>query len=275
MLLIFTDLDGTLLNPDDYQYEPALPVLGRLKDHRVPVIAVTSKTRREVEALYQVLELRAPFITENGSGVFIPMGDRRFVLPDTEIWNDYHLLRLGCTYDDARNGLQTISAKLGASLSGFGDLSVDEIIQRTGLAADDAKLAKTRDFTEPFVTPQTIPSDQLADAIQAAGFQVVRGDRFSHLIGKQAGKGTASRLLIQAYQTANPGRSLTTIGLGNSPNDRDMLEVVDIPIVVPGHNGPHPGLVGSGWQVAPAVGSQGWAIAVNDWCDRLLNESAE
>ncbi|MEQ8755571.1 MAG: hypothetical protein RID09_18920 [Coleofasciculus sp. G1-WW12-02] len=53
------------------------------------------------------------------------------------------------------------------------------------------------------------------------------------------------------------------MGLGNSPNDLEMLKAVDIPVIVPGNKGIHPGLSGKGWQVAP--GSQGWAEAVSSY----------
>jgi mannosyl-3-phosphoglycerate phosphatase len=272
LLLIFTDLDGTLLNPEDYRYEPAIPVLKRLKALNIPVIPVTSKTRQEVEVLRQALDLTGPFITENGSGVFVAAGDRQFQITATESWGPYNLLRLGCTYEEARQGLIIVSRRLEQTLRGFGDLSLDELIERTGLSSDEAKLAKARDFTEPFVTPKTVPPDVIEDVVQASGFRVVVGDRFSHLIGRGAGKGKAARLLTDAYQmpVSGPNQLLTTIGLGNSPNDRDLLEAVDIPIIIPGRDGPHPGLVGRGWQVGPTAGAQGWAKVVNQLCDRLL-----
>ena len=262
MRLIFTDLDGTLLNQDDYRYDPVLPVLETLKAQGVPVVPVTSKTRREVEELCKAMDLREPFITENGSGVFIPLGDTRFTLSAAEPWEDYHLLKLGCTYAEARAGLKTLSQRLGEPLRGFGDLSVEEVQERTGLSQEEAELAKTRDFTEPFVTPSHIAPEAIKAAAQDAGFRVTVGDRFSHLISPNAGKGRAAKLLIEAYQSNYPNETIQTIGLGNSPNDRDMLEVVDHPIIVPGKNGPHPGLTGQNWAVAPAPGSQGWAEAV-------------
>ncbi|MCU0535678.1 MAG: HAD-IIB family hydrolase, partial [Hydrococcus sp. Prado102] len=60
--LIFTDLDGTLLNQDDYAYEAAIPVLEKLKTQQIPVVPVTSKTRQEVETLRQEIKLEDPFI---------------------------------------------------------------------------------------------------------------------------------------------------------------------------------------------------------------------
>lgn len=267
MLLIFTDLDGTLLNQDDYRYDPVLPVLEQLKQRTIPVVPVTSKTRREVEELCKALDLNEPFITENGSGVFIPLGDTRFTLKAAKPWEGHNLLQLGCTYKEARSGLRTVERLLsddlkGEPLRGFGDLSVAEVRAHTGLPEEEAVLAKTRDFTEPFVTPKQVEPQTIRAAAQEAGFKVTVGDRFSHLISPNAGKGRAAKLLIEAYQAKYPAETITTIGLGNSPNDRDMLEVVDKPIVVPGKQGPHSGLTDRGWPIAPAPGSQGWAEAV-------------
>jgi len=271
VLLILTDLDGTLLNQDDYRYDPVIPVLARLQQHGVPVVPVTSKTRREVASLRDALKLRDPFITENGSGVFVDPHDDRFNLDDAETWEGYRLLRLGCTYAAARRGLQAVAEKLGEPLRGFGDLSVVEVQQRTGLPEADAVLAKLRDFTEPFITPTHIPTAQIEAAVQAAGFRVTVGDRFSHLIGSRAGKGQAALRLLHAYQKSFPNETITTVGLGNSPNDLDLLEVVAQPIVVPGKRGPHPQLAERGWPIAPAPGSQGWAEAVQALSDRLLS----
>lgn len=267
MLLIFTDLDGTLLNQDDYRYDPVLPVLDLLKQKAIPVVPVTSKTRREVEELCKELDLNEPFITENGSGVFIPPGDTRFVLEEAQPWEGHNLLKLGCTYEEARAGLSQVATLLaeplqGELLRGFGDLTVAEVQERTGLPESEAMLAKTRDFTEPFVTPKHVDPDAIRAAAKTAGFKVTVGDRFSHLISPNAGKGRAAKLLMDAYQAKYSTEIITTIGLGNSPNDRDMLEVVDQAIVVPGRNGPHPGLTNRGWEIAPAPGAQGWADAV-------------
>ena len=267
MLIIFTDLDGTLLNQDDYRYDAAVPVLERLQELKIPVVPVTSKTRAEVELLREELQLTDPFIVENGSGVFVPLDERRFIVTNPQVASSYHLERLGCTYTEAREGLKKISQILATSLHGFGDLTVAEVREKTGLTVAEAQRAKTREFTEPFVTPQQIPADQLKQTVQEQDFQVVVGDRFSHLIGNTAGKGKAVRWLLEQYQSAD---RIVTVGLGNSPNDLGMLEVVDYPIIIPGNKGPHSGLTGRGWEVAPAPGCQGWAEAVTAIYKRLL-----
>ena len=272
-LIIFTDLDGTLLNQEDYDYKPALPALEELKARQIPVVPVTSKTRQEVEALREALALSDPFIVENGSAVFVPLDSQHFVLPAVEKDKGYYLKRLGCTYAEARQGLKAVAAALGEDLRGFGDLTEAEIERLTRLPLDEVKRAKAREFTEPFITPRRLSPEQLKQAVLAQGFRVVVGDRFSHLIGAQAGKGRAVKWLEQLYQGV-PGEKLVTVGLGNSPNDLEMLETVDFPIIIPGGNGPHPGLAGRGWEVASVPGSQGWAEAVAAICAQLIPRSS-
>ncbi|MEQ8997316.1 MAG: HAD-IIB family hydrolase [Coleofasciculus sp. B1-GNL1-01] len=261
-LIIFTDLDGTLLDSETYSYQKAIPVLNTLKDNQVPVIPVTSKTRLEVETLCQSLKLNHPFIVENGSGIFVPLDYNPLTLPKSNPWAGYHLHRLGCTYAEARRGLEKIATVLNEPLRGFGDMSEAEICHLTGLSWDEAKQAKAREFTEPFLTPDKTTPERLNEIVQDLGYRIVVGDRFCHLIGAGAGKGKAVQWLVDSYQSAQPDAKITTLGLGNSPNDLEMLEAVDIPIIVPGNKGIHPGLSGKGWQVAPAPGSQGWAEVV-------------
>jgi mannosyl-3-phosphoglycerate phosphatase len=272
--LVFTDLDGTLLNHDDYGYDAALPMLKWLRDHQVPVIAVTSKTRLEVEELLCALSLQEPFVVENGSGIFIPLADPRFdwaiaaQISEQVYQQDQRYIRLclGCTYTQARQGLRRLSEHLEMPLQGFGDWSLAEVSDRTGLSPSNAQKAQTREFSEPFVNPGIDPT-YLEQAVAKLGFHVLVGDRFCHLLGAGAGKGRAVQLLCQCYAAKHPQTPLITVGLGNSPNDLTLLEVVDIPIIIPGSQGPHPDLVDRGWQVAPAAGAKGWALAMAQVCN--------
>lgn len=262
MFIIFTDLDGTLLNQDDYRYDAALPILSNLKKEQIPVIPVTSKTRAEVEYLRREIGLNDPFIVENGSGIFIPQNDARFKLNNTIIKGEYHLKQLGCDYAEARAGLKKVAQTLGTDLQGFGDLTTQDIINLTGLSLEEAKLAKTRDFTEPFVTPQNFTADEIKNAVTKNGFKVVVGDRFSHLISINSDKGKAVNWLMENYQF--PDQEIVTIGLGNSPNDLAMLENVQIPIVIPSKKGIHPNLARRNWKIAPFAGCKGWAVIVEE-----------
>ena len=73
-LIVFTDLDGSLLDGTTYSYEAATPALTALREQGIPLVLVSSKTRAEMEPLRQRLVHHDPFIVENGGAVFIPHG---------------------------------------------------------------------------------------------------------------------------------------------------------------------------------------------------------
>jgi len=266
--IVFTDLDGTLLNARDYRYDAAIPTLDRLKAAGIPTIPVTSKTRAEVELLRREIGLSDPFVVENGSGIFIADDDDRFSIETDMRADGYRIVPLGGGYAEARDRVARLGEALGVELGGFGDLTPEDLCDLTGLAIEDAKRAQTRDFTEPFVTPRELSSADIAAAAASLGFKVVVGDRFSHAIDPQSGKGVAVRALLDAYQY--PAGELAIVGLGNSPNDLPMLVAVPRPIVIPDETGaPHPGLAGRGWTLAKQHGCAGWALAVGEILDEL------
>ena len=68
-LVVFSDLDGTLLDHYTYSFEDARPALGRLRAAGVPLVLCTSKTRAEIAPLRDALRNTHPFISENGGAV--------------------------------------------------------------------------------------------------------------------------------------------------------------------------------------------------------------
>ena len=73
----------------------------------------------------------------------------------------------------------------------------------TGLTLDAVKRAKAcESFQNPLLLPQSVDLEQLERVAQQQGFRVLVGDRFSHLLGSGAGKGRATRWLIERYLTS-------------------------------------------------------------------------
>jgi len=79
--LVFTDLDGTLLDHDTYSWAAAAPALEELQRREIPLIFCTSKTDAEVQALRRAMGNSHPFIVENGGAIVIPPGFFRPVPP--------------------------------------------------------------------------------------------------------------------------------------------------------------------------------------------------
>lgn len=264
-MVIFTDLDGTLLDGSTYSFDAAQEALDELHTRSVPIVMVSSKTRAEIEPLRARLRNEHPFIVENGGAVIVPSGYFPFQLTSATVRNHYSIVELGTSYALLRQALKEIAQELEVELRGYGDMPVEEIVMRTGLSRQEAELAKQRDYDEPFVVDnERCTLDALTQAITARGLRWTKGDRFHHLMGVQD-KGEAVRYLIECYhrQADHHRDPLITVGIGNSLNDLPMLKAVDRPILVQQPNGSYEqdiellGLIH-----APGPGPIGWNRAV-------------
>lgn len=264
-IVILSDLDGTLLDALTYSYQAANPALDELRARGIPLILASSKTRAEMEPIRFNLDHRDPFIVENGGGIFIPKGFFTFPLDGTVLRGPYQVIELGAPYARLRTALKEIAQNLEVRIKGFGDMPVEEIVERTGLTHAEAILAKQREYDEPFVIEG--PSawiDEVQRQAEARGLTCTKGGRFHHLLGP-SDKGQACRYLIDCFrrQYARNGLRLLTVGLGDSLNDSPMLTVVDRPILVQKLDGSYD----SGVQLpnllrAHGIGPAGWNWAV-------------
>ncbi len=270
-LVVFTDLDGTLLDHDTYDWAPASEALDACRRRGVPVILVSSKTRAEMEVLRAALDLPWPVVSENGGGIAFPEGAPLAPPPEAEPAEGGRILRLGAAYATVVRALRAIRRDLGRpDLRGFSDMDVHEIARRTGLDLESAERAAAREYDEPLVTDRDPAEDlaPLAEAARARGLQATAGGRFLHLFGG-CDKGEAVRRLLDRLRARHPG--LRSAALGDGPNDRPMLEQVDVPVLVPG-SGPLPvdRHALPGLRIARAPGPAGWNRAVLD----LLEEDS-
>src|SRR4029079_3591646 len=144
-LIVFTDLDGSLLDGTTYSYKAATPALTALRELGIPLVLVSSKTRAEMEPLRRRLAHSDPFIVENGVAVFIPHGLFDFPLERMRTRSPYQVIELGLPYHMLREVLKQIEDAVETPLQGFGDLSVESIMQVTGLPYADALLATKRE----------------------------------------------------------------------------------------------------------------------------------
>jgi mannosyl-3-phosphoglycerate phosphatase len=273
-LLVFTDLDGTLLDHDSYDFAPARPALARLRALHVPVIATTSKTLAELEVLTRELNLAHPCIAENGSLIGLPHGYFS-PMPDCEPWGDWCVLRLGPDYHSLLEVLQDLRATPDFDFVGFHDLGDAGVARETGLAPAAAALARRRLCSEPILWQgDTEALERFAAALARHGLRLVAGGRFLHVLGR-VDKAAAMAQLVALYAQHGLPRP-TTVALGDSPNDLDMLAAADHGILVRHKDGGycdsagHTDLVHEG-----GVGPAGWNSAVTQllaqWDDKTSN----
>ncbi len=231
-LVVFTDLDGTLLDHRTYAFDAARSTLDQLARDGVPVILCSSKTRAEIEHLRAQLSLPHPFISENGGAVFVPDGYFPFPHGAARRWPDYRVIEFGRPYHELVSALHTTAEAVRIPVAGFSDMTVEEVGRLCGLSLLQARLAKLREYDEPFqiLDPSPRSRSRLLRILHRRGLRCTRSSRFEHLTGA-TDKGVAVAALRRLYERAVE-EPIVTIGLGDSLSDLPLLRAVDIPIIV-------------------------------------------
>jgi mannosyl-3-phosphoglycerate phosphatase len=250
--VVFTDLDGTLLDHDTYAWDAAVPALDALKAAGVPLVLASSKTAAEIAELHAGLGLgETPAIVENGAGLFRPGADGG---DDS-------------AYRNLRRALEALPKELRVFFRGFGDMSAYEVADITGLSRDAAALARTRQHSEPGLwAGDAATLEAFLAALGAQGIAARRGGRFLTL---SFGATKADRMA----EIADALGATTSLALGDAPNDVEMLEAADAGVIVKNDHGPPlPRLAGEAdGRIArtEAPGPAGWNRAVLDWLGAL------
>ena len=260
-LVVITDLDGTLLDHETYTFDAARPALDRLRREGIPLVLCTSKTRAETEELRRALENEHPFIVENGGAVVIPDGYFPFPIPGDRIETaaGSTTVMIGDRYRDLVAALARAARESGVPVRGFAQMTDADVAAATGLPLPEARLARQREFDEPFEVLDDGDAAPLLDAITRAGKRWTAGGRFYHITGA-SDKAKAVRVLIDLYRRRLG--DVTTVGLGDAPNDATFLRQVDVPIVVASARSSEVASVVPGSTVTRLSGPSGWNEAV-------------
>jgi mannosyl-3-phosphoglycerate phosphatase len=238
--VVFTDLDGTLLDHHDYSFDKALPAIQLLNKMNVPIIPVTSKTRAELEPLREQLALSTPFIVENGAAVFIPktfLGSND--MSELEEVGDYWVKSFSPNSLYWSSVMDELSEHFEHCFQSFSQMSVDNVVELTGLNHLQASQASKREFSDPiYWFGNEAQYEELTDYCKNLGIDVVRGGRFVHLL-KGADKGKAVTWFQEFLKALNDTNYLT-VALGDGENDLAMLQRVDIAVQIrsPNHSFP-------------------------------------
>lgn len=252
-LIVFTDLDGTLLDHESYSFDPAQQALEALGHARVPLVLASSKTAAEMADLARALpHPPAALIVENGAGVIWP----GTTAPSTS------------RHAELLDALNSLPRALRQRFSGFSDWGPEEISRQTGLAPAQARLAAQREFSEPghWSGSAAKKAEFLASAARL-GVDARQGGRFLTL---SFGADKADRMREVSARLAPRAHVLA---LGDAPNDAAMLEAADSGIIIANPHGigidrltgESSGRIRRSTRPGPA----GWNDAVLDTIERL------
>lgn len=252
-LLVFTDLDGTLLSHSDYRWDAARPALERIARIGAGVVLASSKTGPELTSLRSDMGLEQwPAIVENGAGLLEPHAGT---------------VAEASVYAQLRADTMKISANLRSRFQGFGDMDLAQIREITGLPQADAQRSKQRAFSEPGVWSGTAAEKvEFLKQLAEHGISGREGGRFLTLSFGQTKADQMARITARLAPRH-------TIALGDAPNDVEMLETADFGVIIANqHRSPLPSLSGelAGRIIRTTLASpEGWNDAMLAHLDQL------
>jgi len=270
--LIFSALEGALVDPHTDSYAGAEEALSELEERKIPYVLLTGRTREEIEHIRKDLGHNHPFITENGGGIFFPDGYFSLKIPGVVRTARYLSIAQGKPYAEVCEALDDIAEECSVGVAGFHHMSLREVADNLGLRPRDAELARAREFDEPFyfTSADEKAIAKFVETAKAKGYDARRGPTFWHFSSK-CDTARAVRTTAQLFREATHIK-LSLVGIGASDLDLPWLRAMDHPVLLPSAGTPSKSsgqtLENSGRGktiiMGDAPGSAGWNRAILD-----------
>ncbi len=259
-LIVFSDLDGTLLDHETYSFDAAKPALQALRDHNCHLVLASSKTAAEIDEIREQTGFaHCPAIVENGAGRLEP-GQSAQSLSDG-------------AYHEIRTVLDQVPRSLRQHFEGFGDLTAAQVAELTGLSVPASERAKTRCFSEP--GRWLGPPEALKDFLEHLAERDLTARQGGRFLTFSFGATKAD----QMFKIASRFAPAPILALGDAPNDIEMLEAAHYAVIIKNEGGT--GIPKLQHEPAnhihrtEAAGPTGWNSAVLSLMDRLGLDRAE
>ncbi len=255
---IFTDLDGTLIDFNDYSSDLAQPYVQQLIELGYLVVFCSSKTFGEQRVLQEELGIKMPCIVENGAAIIAPAGFWDESIISVKIVDGWQRIELGKAASEIRQRLARVESKFGESLHGFSQMMTEDVASITGLDIGSARRAQEREYSETLSAKLGEDVWQSLDSLfEYEGLKCLPGGRFHTVIDSVSDKGAAIRKFAELWKSQS-SETLVSFGFGDSENDQELLENVDWPHLVKRPNGSWAGLSGRRIERVNGVGPRGW-----------------
>ncbi len=221
-LIIFTDLDGSLLHRDNFKFDKIKDYLKGLIDDGIIIIPNTSKTEKEIEEFLKELGSELPFISENGSSI------HGLNLINSNFPNKIILSR------DKQELHKIFNSKVPKELKNkckfISEMNTSQQINIFGLQDDNLKNALNRKYTIPFLFEgNKIEKNKLFKVLRSSLLNMQDGGRVINL-GDNTDKVKSMNQVLKIYKKVE--NKIKVIGVGDNFNDLDMLRNCDIPCLV-------------------------------------------
>lgn len=273
-VVVFSDVDGVLADPS---FRAAASELILQASDRLALVLCSSRTRAELEHVWQGIGDSQPFICEHGGAVFIPHRYFGFEVPNARDLTGSQAVEFGRSYATVVDILHRTAVRLGIGVRGFNDMSVEEVARDCHMSLPEARLAKLRDYGEFFrvLDPSAPVRARLFKGLHAANLRCIGGEPYHH-VGAAVDKDLGVSLLLSLFRRKYG--SVRTVGLAEAASDSSLLQFVDFPVIVKSaDSSAMPRILKSAPQarVTRATGVDGWVETITDVVGALSQQSSQ
>ena len=226
-IMIFTDLDGSLLNHDNFDFKKIKIFILQCLSIGIKIIPNSSKTKKEIDFFCDQLGERLPYIVENGSAI------HNLDIVSSDFKEVNNSLVFSRTVEEILEIIiKEVPKNLIDKCSFIKDMNRKMQKEILGLSEAFLPLALERDYSIPFTfsgSDHTINEFKLI--LERLDLKLHEGGRVFN-ISDNCSKGSAMKTLVSKIKkdiSLNP----YIIVVGDSPNDISMLEEANQPCVVP------------------------------------------
>ena len=221
-LIIFTDLDGSLLHRDTFKFDEIKDYLKKIIDDGIIIIPNTSKTESEIDEFIKDLGTNLPYISENGSAI------HGLNLINNNFPNKIVLSR------DKQELFEIFNKKIPKELKDkcklISEMNIKKQMDIFGLKDKSLKNALNRKYTIPFLFEgNKIEKNNLLKILRSSSLTLQEGGRVLNL-GDNTNKVKSMNQVLKIYKKIE--NKIKVIAVGDNFNDLDMLRNCDIPCLV-------------------------------------------
>ncbi len=226
-ILIFTDLDGSLLDKETFKFDVINDYFKELVRNGIIIIPNSSKSQAELLDFNEQNNLDLSFIAENGSSIH-GLNKIHYNLPDKII--------ISRTINEIRNVYEeNISLDFKNKTTHILELEIEVQQKILGLPLDKIKLAIKRDHSLPIKFNGTeIEKNEFTKILKNSGLTIQTGGRVMNVcdnVNKSIAMSKALQLIKKQLDD-----EIITIGVGDNENDIEMIKQTDYPCLVKNDN---------------------------------------
>ncbi len=222
MVVIFTDLDGSLLHRDNFKFDTIKDYLKSLINKGITIIPNSSKTDREIEKFNEELGIELPFISENGSAIHgLNLINQNFPNKIILSREKEELLKIFTT---------KVPEKLINKCIQISKLKKKEQEKIFGQKGDKLKDVLIRKYTLPILfNGSSVEKNKLLKILNSNSLTLQAGGRVLNLCDNINKIKSMNRVIKILKKTED---KIKTIGVGDNYNDLEMLKNCDVPCLV-------------------------------------------